>query len=148
MIFSPADADVILDADGILFCARYDSVDLTALPYGTPAYYYRDDTLIGKFYLIKVVRSKQNFFEITCQSPVGILSSQKHYGGIYTGQSFAEAATDIIGDAIPFSCDSAVRDVPIFGWLPIAWKRENLHKLLFSTGASISKDSNGDILCL
>lgn len=40
----------------------------------------------------------------------------------------------------------AVTDVKVYGWIPICTKREALHQLLFSTGVTLIKDSNGNYL--
>lgn len=47
------------------------------------------------------------------------------------------------GDAASDNKD--VGDIHIYGWLPIASRRENLHQLLFACGVMMDKDSNGDI---
>lgn len=40
----------------------------------------------------------------------------------------------------------AVSEVKVYGWIPICTKREALHQLLFSTGVTLIKDSNGNYL--
>ena len=47
------------------------------------------------------------------------------------------------GDAASENQD--VGDIQIYGWLPIASRRENLHQLLFACGVMLDKGSNGDI---
>lgn len=39
-----------------------------------------------------------------------------------------------------------VRDIPVYGWIPICSKREALHQLLFSQGVLLFKDQNGALL--
>lgn len=40
----------------------------------------------------------------------------------------------------------AVSEVKVYGWIPVCTKREALHQLLFSTGVTLIKDSNGNYL--
>ena len=47
------------------------------------------------------------------------------------------------GDAASENQD--VGDIQMYGWLPTASRRENLHQLLFACGVMLDKDSNGDL---
>jgi hypothetical protein len=53
-----------LSIDTLRFTVRYPSlaVDLTKFTYGTPCTYHQDDTLFGKFYLVKVKRTSRYEF--------------------------------------------------------------------------------------
>ena len=144
--FVPKNSSGLRTADGKIFCCYPGTGFLDKLPYGTTIWYYSGDTLIGKFYSQRVVRSGKTWFDITAVSAVGILDGQRHYGGIYTGQTFQSVAAEIIGDSFAFSCEDDVAGINIYGWLPIASKRENLHQLLFACGVELSKDSNGDMM--
>ena len=105
--FVPSGSSGLRTADGKRFMVYPDLCFLDKLPYGTPIWYYSGDTLMGKFYSKRVVRSGKTWFDITSVSAIGILDGQKHYGGIYTGQKFRDVAADIIGGAVSFSCSSS-----------------------------------------
>lgn len=102
--FVPSGSSGLITADGMQFMAYPDDVPLEQLPYGTPIWYYSNNTLMGKFYLKRALRSGKFWVDITAVSAIGILDGQKHYGGIYTGQKFRDVAADIIGGAVSFSC--------------------------------------------
>lgn len=144
--FVPSDSSGLRTSDGKRFMVYPGLGFLDKLPYGTPIWYYSGDTLIGKFYSKRVVRSGKTWFDITAVSAIGILDGQQHYGGIYTGQTFPDVAADIIGSSVSFSCSSEVQDIQIYGWLPADTRRNNLHQLLFSCGVSVSKDSSGNMV--
>lgn len=143
--FIPKNSAGLITADGKEFCCYPGDGFLDKLPYATPIWYYFGDVLMGKFYSKQITRSGKTWFDILAVSAAGILDGQRHYGGIYTGQTFQTVASEIIGSGFPFSCASDVAAVKIYGWLPIATRRENLHQLLFACGVSMSKDSNGDM---
>lgn len=137
---------------------EYDTLDATIDPttlatspgqykYGREVLYYHDSLLVGKFYMQKCLRVKKNLYTISCVSSVGMLGKSKHYGGLYnTGtDTLASVAKDIIGGVVAYTIDPTITDQKVFGWLPVATRRENLHQLLFAMGATIKKDENGDM---
>lgn len=121
--------------------------DPTEYKYGRPVLYYHDDVLIGKFFMQKCTRVKKDMYSISCVSGIGLLDKSKHYGGLYTTgeDTFSSVVADIIGGLIPYTVDETIASQKVFGWLPVATRRENLHQLLFAMGATIKKDENGDI---
>lgn len=141
--FVPSGSTGLVTADGYTFMCYPGTGFLDKLPYGTPIWYYSDDILIGKFYSKQVVRSGKTRFDITAVSYSGIMDGQQHYGGIYTGQTFQEVAADIIGNSDLFTCSDDVASIKVYGWLPIASRRDNLHQLIFACGVMLDKDSNG-----
>lgn len=150
-ILKPADYDGIMTADNlILGCRPYVSV-LASNPkqykYGRSVLYYHDGVLIGKFFMQKCLRVKKHLYSISCVSGVGLLGKSKHYGGLYyTGaDTFASVVDDVIGGLVTYSIDETIRNQKVYGWLPIATRRENLHQLMFAMGATIKKDTNGDM---
>ena len=145
--FIPSDAQALITSDGLAFRAlgqerRY----YDAIPYGTPVWWYVDNALQGKFYVASARRVAKYDYEIDCISAVGILDGLKHYGGIYTGQTFDVVVAGIIGNAIEYTVDDSVADIKVIGWLPIATKRENLHQLLFACGVNITKGADGNVV--
>ena len=113
--------------------------------YGRWIKYYHDDELKGKFYIENVARIGREKYKITAMSSVGLLANTQHYGGIYQGKAFGELVGEIIGGVVPYTVDLTLQNQPIYGWLPIASRRENLHQALFAMSASIKKDENGDM---
>lgn len=144
--FVPKNSTGLRTADGKTFNVKRGGPYLDKLPYGTPIWYYNNDSLIGKFYSQRIVRTGKAKFDVLAVSAVGILDGQQHNGGIYTGQTFNAVARDIIGDQFTFSCADDVANIGIVGWLPIGTRRSNLHQLLFACGVSLYKDANGDIV--
>ena len=144
--FVPSGSSGLITSDGKQFMAYPGNVPLEQLPYGTPIWYYSNNTLMGKFYLKRALRSGKFWVDITAVSAIGILDGQKHYGGIYTGQKFRDVAADIIGGDVSFSSGSDVGDIQIYGWLPVDTRRNNLHQLLFSCGVTVTKDADGNMV--
>ena len=62
-------------------------------------------------------------------------------GGIYTGQTVAELVKDICN--IPYIVQSKYAGIQLYGWLPIATRRDNLSQVLFAVGANAKTDQNG-----
>lgn len=143
-IYQPSDYDGIETSGGKIFCGLT-SDDVTKTPYGTPVSYYRNDELFGKFYLSSVTRNSISTFSFDCTSGVGILDKLRHYGGLYTGQTVETVLDDIIGGAITYAVSDDVKDIAVYGWLPVASRRDNLRQLLFAAGASIKKNTAGTV---
>jgi len=144
--FIPQGSDGLTTADGKIFQVYPSAMFLDKLPYGTPIWYYSGETLIGKFYSQRITRTGKTKFDVLAVSAVGVLDGLTHNGGIYTGQTFQTVASDIIGNTVPFSCASDVASIPVFGWLPKASKRSNLHQLLFACGVAAAKGADGDLV--
>lgn len=145
-LFSPSDYDGIMTEDNYLFgTADATSGDLTQTAYGTPILFYRDNVLFSKFYVRSVERVGKTKYAITAMSAVGFLDNQRHYGGVYSGVTVEDLIDEIIGSAFTYSIDEAVQDQYVSGWLPIDTARNNLHKVMFAFGISLTKDANGDI---
>lgn len=131
--------------EDVIVYANVKNPNIESYVYGTPVFYYHNDVLLGKFYVENVSRTGKYTYLISCISGIGLLKNSQHYGGIYNGTTFAELADEIIGGIIPYTLDPLIANQPIYGWLPIGSRRENLHQLLFAMSASIRKDQNGDV---
>lgn len=142
--FAPSGASSMLTADGKTFMV-FPRSQLKDVPYGTPVRYYRDDALVGKFYLKSVDRIGKAHFDITAVSAIGLLDGIPHYGGIYTGQPLSEVLEDVIGGVVPYTVSDAVAGLKLYGWLPVGTRRSNLHQVTFALGISIGKDANGNM---
>lgn len=136
---------MLVAAGGYLLTAVGNKQGIYSYDYGTPVYYYRDDTLIGKFYLEKIVRAGRYEFQFECVSAVGLLLNEDHYGGMYNGVPLGTVIADIIDGIVEYTVSAEVSGTLIFGWLPIAARRDNLRDLLFAAGAVLEKDTAGGI---
>jgi len=147
--FIPKESSGLITADNKQFGVRpyiiLEVKDTSIFGYGVPVIYKHDGKLVGKFYMSDKQRSGKAKWKIKCVSGVGILAELNHYGGIYFGASFEEVLADIIGGAVAYTLDPALRNVKIYGWLPIATRRDNLRQLIFASSAAIEKDSAGDL---
>lgn len=148
-LFAPADAGKMLTCEDEVFGVRpYYTVlvfDPTLYSYGTPVTYYHDDALIGQFFLSSVKRVGKFTYDLDCVSAVGLLDNSTHYGGLYTGQTLQTILADIVGGLMEYTVDAALKTIPVYGWLPVATRRDNLHQLLFATGVSLRKDATGKV---
>lgn len=150
-IIKPSDSDGIMSKDRLIIgCRPYFSAltsDPSQYKYGREVLYYHNNALIGKFYMQKCLRVKKHLYSISCVSAIGLLGKSKHYGGLYyTGtDTLASVVADIIGGLAPYTMDETIASQKIYGWLPVATRRENLHQVLFALGATIKKDASGDM---
>lgn len=119
--------------------------DIRALPYGTPVWHYIGSTLQRKMYVNTIDRLTKTRYKINAISAIGILDKQYHKGGVYTGTTVASLLTELIDGTVPYTYDTDVGETKIFGWLPYATKRENLHQILFAENISIVRNANGDM---
>ena len=121
---------------------------LIDIPYGTPVWYFNNDTLVGKFYIDHVTRKGANEYELDCVSAIGLLDRMYHAGGLYTSQTFGEVLSEILADAngfpvIDYDIDLDVSSINVSGWLPYDTKRNNLYQLIFANGVNIIKNPDG-----
>ena len=160
--YGPVGYDGIATADGFLYCAKFNGINLaTELPYGTPLHFFRNRQLRGRYYTETVLRSASDKWEISAQSLVGLLDTQEHKGGVYTGESFSDVLASIwggetgasenglvpiIGGPEPCWINEGLAAMNVYGWLPYDTRRKNLHTLLFCYGASLTRDVDGRII--
>ena len=148
-VFCPVGKDGLLSKDSKLFgvrpWVRMLVNDPSNYSYGVPVLCYWKGDLLGKFYMSSILRVGKQLWQITAVSAVGMLGKQRHYGGIYRGETMEEVVDDIIGGTVPYTLDNIFKNQAVYGYLPVSTRRDNLNQLLFAMGASIKKDSNGDI---
>lgn len=148
-IFCPAGTDGLLTTDekllGVRPWVRLLVNDPANYTYGAAVLCYWKGDLLGRFYMTSMLRVGKELWQITAVSPVGLLGKQRHYGGIYRGETFEAVTADIIGGAVPYSIDDILKTQAVYGYLPVSTRRDNLHQLLFAMGASVRKDEGGDI---
>ena len=112
--------------------------------YGSQVTFYKDDVLYGKYYLVSVERQTKNEYILNVQSSIGLLDDTMHYGGIYSGEYASAIIKDIIGGKITYTEHNIFSKIKVYGWLPVATRRENLKQLLFAVGGCVKK-KNGDV---
>lgn len=108
----------------------------------TPLTYYYNNLKKGIFYVQSITRDGPKTYTIYATSAIGLLIEARHYGGIYTGQTVAEVLPSICG-TVPYVVKTNLRDIALYGWLPVASSRDNLSQVLFAIGASIRTDLDG-----
>lgn len=143
-LIAPSDFNAVRTSDGYLLATNRVFINLQKLLYGTPIRYYKGGRLEQKMYLKNVDRVTKSGFKLNGMSAIGLLDTQKHRGGIYTGQTFQEVLAEIIAGAINYTVSEDVAAIQVYGWLPYTTKRKNLHQLLFACGVVCGKDESGD----
>ena len=112
--------------------------------YGSQVTFYKNDALYGKYYLVSVERQTKDEYILNVQSSIGLLDDTMHYGGIYSGEYASAIIKDIIGEKIAYTEHNIFSKIKVYGWLPVATRRENLKQLLFAVGGCVKK-KNGDV---
>lgn len=135
----------LVTAGGMILVAKRSRYGLLRYDYGAEVFYHHGDDLIGKFYLETIKRKGKNEYQFNCVSGVGLLLTDYHYGGVYTGQPMDEVVADIIHGIVPYTLDAELGATPLYGWLPKATRRNNLRDVLFAVGGQIRKDTAGQI---
>lgn len=134
----------VLTIDTLEFDVVSEDATLTDFIRNTPLTFFHDGNQMGIFYVQTISRTSINTYHFTCTSTVGLLDETYHDGGIYTGETVREVCTDICS---PLTCyvKSNIANIKLYGWLPIATRRENLAQVLFAIGATLKVDYNGAI---
>lgn len=147
-IFKPKDVDGMIVKENKLYGVMPHFIIVSKYPveyqYAQLVQYYHRDKLFGTFYLSSVERTGKYTYAISCISAIGLLDNSTHYGGIYDGVKFETLAKDIVGENMTCTVTNEIKDILIYGHLPIATRRENLHHLLFATGTTVETgEKNG-----
>lgn len=133
-----------LEIDSFDFEVLSSDTTLTQFVRNTPLTYYHDDVQMGIFYVQKISRTSINTYRFECTSTIGLLDESYHNGGIYTGETVQEVVEDICGP-FPVWIKTNIQNIQLYGWLPIATRRENLSQVLFAIGATLKVDYNGTL---
>lgn len=120
------------------------SVDPRTFAYGSVLEYYHNTQRLGKFYFAYAKRVGKYVFTLHGVSAVGLLDKLPHAGGIYTGQTAATLLANLFSGVTAYTVASDVAELSVYGWLPYATRRENLHQLLFALGAALLKNASGN----
>ena len=126
------------------FSATVECADREILDFerNSPLTYYSRGRQIGIFYVQSITREGPTTYSISATSAIGLLIEGLHYGGIYAGQTVAEILPSICG-TVPYVVKTELRDIALYGWLPVASPRDNLSQLLFAVGAFVKTDLDG-----
>ena len=143
-IFLTKDGNTLLTKDSILTFKCLIEEELTEFIPGDPVYYYYENVLINKFYLNDVKRVGRYIYDFSCISAIGILENSMHYGGMYSGTLLSSILAEIL-EGLPYTVDSLVGNIKIYGWLPYATKRDNLQQLTIATALAIKTQTNGSL---
>lgn len=134
----------VLTIDTLEFDVVSDDTTLTDFIRNTPLIFFHDDEQMGIFYVQKISRTSINTYHFACTSTVGLLDETYHDGGIYTGETVKEACEDICSPLTVY-VKTNLQNIKLYGWLPIATRRENLTQVLFAIGATFKVDFDGAI---
>lgn len=148
-LYVTSDGKIYKTADNKLYSMRRRNYPenikdyLKELPYGTPVWWYVGGSFYTKGYLKSIDRVSKYGFKLTCTSGVGLLDASMHTGGLYQADAFPDVLASVIGGAFTYTVSQAVQDTArVYGRLPYDTRRNNLHRLLFSTGAVLQKGDN------
>ena len=144
-----ANGELLYDANSEQLYAKGDVASpkdfLHDVPYGTEVYWFVGGNFYAKGYLKSVDRVSKNGFKLTAVSGVGLLDVAMDMGDMYVNSTVSAVLNEIIGGIFPYDVDSDVGNTRVDGHLPYDTKRNNLHRLLFATGATLNKgDANKD----
>ena len=115
---------------------------LNEVPYGTPVFWYVNGNYYSKGYIKSIDRQSKNSFKLTCVSGVGLLDTSMHPGNLYQNAAIQDVLASIIGGAFSYTVSNAVKNTArVYGRLPYDTRRNNLHRLLFATGAALKRDT-------
>lgn len=142
--FFTATLETITTTDGFIFRSLVDE-DYTEFVPGSTVGYKRDGSMVGQFYLRDVKRAGKYMYDFTCISAIGILGDTMHYGGIYTGETVAEVAPELL-EGLPYEIDPIVGNIKLYGWLPIDTKRNNLQQITIATAIAVRTKPDGSLL--
>ena len=134
----------VLTIDTLEFDVVSDDTTLTDFIRNTPLIFFHDDEQMGIFYVQKISRTSINTYHFACTSTVGLLDETYHDGGIYTGETVKEVCEDICSPLTVY-VKTNLQNIKLYGWLPIATRRENLTQVLFAIGATFKVDFDGAI---
>lgn len=135
----------MMNASGRFMLARQSRNDLTDFTYGAPVTWTHKGKIVLRQFLESVERTGKYKYLLSCVSGVGLIAKSRHYGGLYSNVPFSTVLSDIIGGVFPYTVDSDVASIAIFGWLPVDNRRANLRKLLTATGVVIKTNTDGII---
>lgn len=95
--------------------------------------------LMGLYYISSSEKLGGGKYQVHSVDLLGLLEmAGDHMGGMYDGVPADTLASDILGGIVPYEMDAALKNVLIYGYLPIASRRDNLRQLAFALSAMVS----------
>lgn len=101
-----------------------------------PMKLYRDESLIGSFFIESSEKNNGNDYRITAVDYIGILDGEKFIGGMYENKNVGELVAEILQD-MPYTIDSTLASRTLTGYLEIVNRREALQRVIFASGGII-----------
>ena len=101
-----------------------------------PLKLYRDDNLIGAFFIEQSEKGNGNSYKISAIDYIGLLDNGNFLGGMYTNETVGNIIANILED-IPYAIDTELASRTLSGYIEISSKREALQKVVFSAGGII-----------
>lgn len=142
-----------ISADTLTAVVRCNDPTIMAFAKNDPIRVWENDSdaSMQTYYLRSITRTGATSYRLVAWSAVGLLAAMAHKGGIYTGQTVAEAVKEICGK-VPVVVKSVFANTKLYGWLPYCQPkadrrgksaRDNLVQVLFAIGAYLTTDLNG-----
>lgn len=154
-VVSPVGGTQLLSYDGFnleasggeILCSSDESGDpaISDATYATPVLYYKDNVLIGKYFVSSITREQRDIYVIHAISTIGLMSRRWCEPKLFAHVSLASALTHIIGASgsqYTYSISSELSDLCIDGFIPRSTQRVALHQLMFAYDVHITKDAN------
>lgn len=135
----------MINADGRFMLARLSSKRMESYTYGAPVTWTHRGKLVLKQYLESIRRTGEYKYLLSCVSGIGLLAKSRHYGGLYENALFSDVLAEIVGGAFPYTVDTQIASIKIYGALPVDNRRNNLKRLLTATGAVLQTNPDGSI---
>ena len=135
----------VMNSDGRYMITRLSSKPLDSFTYGSPVIWAHRGKPMLRQYLESVKRTGKYKYLLSCVSGIGLIAKSRHYGGLYENVPFSTVLADIIGGVFPYTVDTAVASINVYGWLPVDNRRNNLRKLLTASGAVVRTNADGSV---
>lgn len=104
-----------------------------------PVEAFKDNDLIGVYYIEKGERTSSQNYSITCQDAIGVLDLDTYDGGLWIKDTPIETILDdVLGGAFEIEIDAALAGSTLRGFIPPSGtKRTALQHIAFALGACI-----------
>ena len=135
----------MINADGRFMLARLSSKRMESYTYGAPVTWTHRGKLVLRQFLESIRRTGEYKYLLSCVSGIGLLAKSRHYGGLYENALFSDVLAEIVGGAFPYTVDTQIASIKIYGVLPVDNRRNNLKKLLTATGAVLQTNADGSV---
>ena len=135
----------MMNADGRFMLARLSSKRMESYTYGAPVTWTHRGKLVLRQFLESIRRTGEYKYLLSCVSGIGLLAKSRHYGGLYENALFSDVLAEIVGGAFPYTVDTQIASIKIYGALPVDNRRNNLKRLLTATGAVLQTNADGSV---